>query len=170
MKTSKFFFLGLISLGLFVASCNDDDEEDDNTPPPPAAHPIEGNWEAYDVSAILAGAGITGVNAEFNSDNTYVVESIAGGATTTLEGTYVVSEDPNEEGIYTITLNQSSPSTLTAEGIFAVYEASPDSMWYEVAQTVPSITGVTAPTQEGGFGSTSGGAFFNANIQKYTRQ
>jgi len=170
MKTSKFFFLGLISLGLFVASCDDDDDDDNDAPPAPAANVIVGNWSAYDVSGILAGTGVTGVNAEFNADNTYTVESIAGGATTTLEGTYVVSEDPNSEGIYEITLNQSSPNSLTAEGIYAVYEASPDSMWYEVAQTTPTITGVTAPTQEDGFGSTSGGAFGMANIQKYTRQ
>ncbi len=170
MKTSKFFFLGLVSLGLFVASCNDDDDDEDNAPPPAPVNVVVGNWSAYDVSGILAGAGVTGVNAEFNADNTYIVESIADGATTTLEGTYVVSEEPNSEGIYTITLNQSSPSSLTAEGIYAVYEASPDSMWYEVAQTTPTITGVTAPTQDGGFGSTSGGAFGTLNIQKYTRQ
>jgi hypothetical protein len=170
MKTSKFFFLGLVSLGLFVASCNDDDDDEDNSPPPAAVNVVVGNWSAYDVSGILAGAGVTGINAEFNADNTYTVESIADGATTTLEGTYVVSEDPNSEGIYTITLNQSSPSSLTAEGIYAVYEASPDSMWYEVAQTTPTITGVTAPTQEDGFGSTSAGAFGTLNIQKYTRQ
>ena len=169
MKMSKYFFLGLLSLGLVFTGCDDDDDED-NTPPPAPAHPIEGNWVATDVSLILAGTGVTGINAEFNSDNTYVVESISDSSSVFLEGTYVVSEDPNAEGIYTITLNQSSPATLTAEGIFAVYEASPDSMWYEVAQTVPTITGVTAPTQEDGFGSTSGGFFMNTNIQKYIRQ
>lgn len=169
MKTSKFFFLGLLSLGLAFTSCSDDDEEEVTPPPAPAAHTLEGNWVSYDVSPLLAGLGITSITADFNSDNTYVVTSTADGASTVLEGTYVVSEDPNDEGIYAITLNQSSPSSLTSEGILKVYEASPDSMWYEVAQTNPSITGVTPPTQEAGFGSTSSGAFGMTNIQKYNR-
>jgi len=43
MKTSKFFFLGLVSLGLFVASCDDDDDDDNDAPPAPAANVIVGN-------------------------------------------------------------------------------------------------------------------------------
>lgn len=132
--------------------------------------PLIGSWVAYDVSPLLAGVGITGITADFNANNTYVVTSIADGAQTILEGTYSITSDANSEGIYAITLNQSSPSSLTSEGIFKVFAASPDSMWYEVAQTDPAITGVTPPTQSGGFGSTSGGAFGNMNIQKYTRQ
>jgi len=133
-----------------------------------AANPIVGAWEAYDVSPLLAGLGITGISAEFNGDQTYTVISSAAGAESTLEGTYSVSADP-VNGIYSITLSQSSPSNLTSEGIFEIYMASPDSMWYEVAQTDPGITGVTAPTVDAGFGSTSGGAFGETNIQKYLR-
>lgn len=252
MKTSKFFFLGLLSLGLIFTSCKDDDE-----PTPPAGtctaptdlivdaatansvtlnwtsdgsnwtieygtsgfsqgsgtqvettskpytingldaqhdydfyvrnncsdgasafssaanystpSPLVGNWTAYDVSPLLAGLGITGITAEFRSNNTYKVVSAADGAESDLEGTYTISDEPNSEGIYAITLNQTSPNSLTSEGIFKVYIASPDSMWYEVAQTDPAITGVTPPTQDGGFGSTSGGAFGVMNIQKYKR-
>ncbi len=131
-------------------------------------NPIVGTWEAYDVSGVLANLGITGITAEFNGDQTYVVVSSAGGAEANFEGTYTVSEDP-VNGIYSIELNQSVPNTLTSEGIFQVYSAMPDSMWYEVAQTDPAITGVTAPTVAAGFGSTSGGAFGTANIQKYNR-
>lgn len=251
MKTSKFFFLGLLSLGLIFTSCKDDD------PDPPAGtcaaptdvivdgatassvtlswtstgsawtieygasgfsqgsgtqvaadtkpfsinglesqkdydfyvrnncsdgasafsssanystpSPLVGNWTAYDVSPLLSGIGITGITAEFRSNNTYLVTSEADGAESDLEGTYTISDQPNADGIYAITLNQTSPSSLTSKGIFQVYVASPDSMWYEVAQTDPSITGVTPATQEGGFGSTSGGAFGVMNIQKYKR-
>lgn len=131
--------------------------------------PLIGHWTAYDVSPILAGVGITGIEAEFRSNNTYKVISYADGSSSELTGTYVISDEPGSDGIYAITLNQSSPNSLTSEGIFKVYAATPDSMWYEVAQTDPAITGVTPPTVEGGFGSTSGGAFGNANIQKYNR-
>jgi hypothetical protein len=133
-------------------------------------NPLVGNWNAYDVSPLLAGLGITGITAQFNENNTYEVVSTAGSASTTFTGTYEVSESPNAEGIYTIVLNQSEPSSLTSEGIFQVYAASPDSMWYEVAQTNPAIVGVTPPTADAGFGSTSGGAFGTTNIQKYNRQ
>lgn len=131
--------------------------------------PLIGTWEAYDVSPLLAGTGVTAITAVFNADNTYAVTSTSGGADVNLQGTYTITADANAEGIYAIELNQTSPNSLTTEGIFKIYEASPDSMWYEVAQTDPAITGVTAPTQDGGFGSTSGGAFGETNIQKYNR-
>lgn len=170
MKYINFVFLTLISSTLILSSCGDDDS---STPAPqqtePDENPIVGKWTAYDVSPLLLGAGIDGITAEFKTDNSYVVVSTASGSSTTYEGTYVVSDDADSAGIYTIELNQSSPTTLTSEGIFAVYTASSDSMWYEVAQTSPSITGVTAPTLAGGFGSTSSGAFGETNIQKYNR-
>jgi hypothetical protein len=131
-------------------------------------NPIVGSWEAYDVSGVLAGLGVTGINAEFRGDQTYTVVSAAGGAQSTFEGSYTATLDETA-GIYAITLTQSTPNNLTSEGIYEVYIASPDSMWYEVAQTDPVITGVTAPTTSAGFGSTSGGAFGNTNIQKYSR-
>ncbi len=254
MKMSKFYFLGLLSLGLVFTGCSDDDDSDDSqsTCPTPTdvivddsestsvtlswsstgdnwtieygeqgfsqgsgttveatsnpytvmgleadtdydfyvrtncsdgtssgyssaitsstPNPIVGSWEAYDVSPLLAGLGITGITAEFRADQTYTVVSESDGAETQLDGTYTVDGEANADGIYYIILDQSSPATLTSEGIFAVYVASPDSMWYEVAQTDPAITGVTPPTVEDGFGSTSGGAFGETNIQKYSRQ
>lgn len=172
MKTSKFLLLGILALGLTFTSCKDDDDDKnpDNTPPPAAEHPIVGSWEAYDVSAVLAGAGVTGVEAVFKSDNTYIVTSHAGESETVLEGTYATSEEANQDGLYTITLSQTSPATLTAKGIFQIYTASPDSMWYEVAQAEPEVVGVTPPDIDAGFGSTSGGAFGTMNIQKYLRK
>jgi len=133
-------------------------------------NPIVGTWRTYDPSAVLTGLGIDEIVAEFNSNNTYTVTSFSSGAQTVFEGTYTTSSTANAEDIYTITLSQSVPSTLTTEGIYKVYVASPDSMWYEVAQTNPAITGVTAPNATDGFGSTSGGAFGNTNIQKYLRE
>ena len=89
------------------------------------------------------------------------------GAKVQLTGTYGQTKS-SVGNIYTIVLNQSTPTVLTAEGIFEVASDN-KSMKYEVAQTQPTIAGVTAPTAAGGFGSTSGGAFGIINIQNYTR-
>ncbi|MGB6035148.1 MAG: fibronectin type III domain-containing protein [Cryomorphaceae bacterium] len=252
MKTSKYFFLGLLSLGLVFTGCDDDDDDDNDTPgtcvtptdllvddseansvtlswtSTGSAWTIEygeagfaqgsgtevtadsnpftvtgledntdydfyvrnncadgsssyagplnsstdnlivGVWESYDVGFTLASAGVTSVTADFNSDQSYSVTSFANGAGTDLGGTYTTTFDPTTE-IYEITLNQSLGGNLTAAGIYRVYTASPDSMYYEVVQVDPALTGVTPPTTSAGFGSTSGGVFGEALLQKYTR-
>ena len=135
---------------------------------------IAGSWEAYDISQVLVGLGYDdSLFVEFNMDQTYTVTSYINGIAYVLEGTYI-QEESGTGNIWNITLNQTEmngqPSEVTSQGIFEVYTASPDSMWYEVAQTNPEISGVTPPTAEAGFGSTSGGAFGTTNIQKYYRQ
>lgn len=168
MKMSKYFFLGLLSLGLVFTGCNDDDDDDDQpTPTPPAENAIVGTWDSYDASPLLVGLGIDSITAEFNSDQTYDVLSYSMGTESFFQGTYEVSED-DVDGIYTITLNQTVPSNATSEGIFEVYEASPDSMWYEVVQIDPALG--TAPTASEGFGSSNAGALGDQNIQKYLRR
>ncbi|MGY6561272.1 MAG: hypothetical protein ACXITV_04140 [Luteibaculaceae bacterium] len=171
MKTVKFLAFMALSVSLVFTACSRDDD-DDNQPPveTPQAHPIVGTWVAYDVSPLLGGLGVDGITATFRGNNTYTVVSSAGSSETTFTGTYIASESANASGIFTITLNQSEPASGESQGIFQIFTASPDSMFYEVAQTVPAITGVTPPTASGGFGSTSSGAFGNANIQKYNRQ
>lgn len=251
MKTSKFFFLGLLSLGIAFTSCSSDDEEEvpagtcaapsdllvDNTTADAVTlswistgtswtieygesgfsqgsgtqveadanpftingldastsydfyvrnncsdatsafssaasvstpSPLVGTWEAYDVSPALVAAGFTSITAIFGSTS-YDVTAYSDGTGYEFTGTYTVSE-PNAEGIYGITLQQSTPSAATSEGILKVYVASADSMWYEVVQTDPALAGITPPTQEGGFGSTSNSSFGNYFVQKYTRQ
>lgn len=130
---------------------------------------LVGTWEAYDVSGLLAGEGFTAITADFSFNGTYEVTAFQDATDSYFDGSYTVSE-PNDDGIYAITLHQNTPSTAISKGIFQVFTASPDSMWYEVVQTDPELTGVTPPTQDGGFGSTSGGAFGNVFVQKYTRQ
>ncbi|HQU97021.1 MAG TPA: hypothetical protein PLO39_12810, partial [Saprospiraceae bacterium] len=70
--------------------------------------------------------------------------------------------------IYTIKLNQTSPTALTAEGIFEV-SADNKTMKYEVVQTEPSL-GIAPPTAAGGFGSTAGGAFGTNVVQNFVRR
>jgi len=135
---------------------------------------IVGTWVSAgdDVASLLVTFfQVDSIVATFNSNQTYEVLQYAGGATAplTLSGTY--SQELSSEGaIWTITVDQTSPSSLTSEGIFEVNaSANPNSMQYEIAQTSPDI-GATAPTAAEGFGSTSGGALGETNIQVYQRR
>jgi hypothetical protein len=128
---------------------------------------IIGKWSAYDISLILVGMGFDdSLYATFNADQSYVVTAYYGGAPVPFSGSYTMEKSQFND-IWNIVLNQSSPSSLTSQGIFKIYTAAPDSMWYEVAQVDPAIAGVTPPTAEAGFGSTSSGAFGTMNVQKY---
>lgn len=133
---------------------------------------IIGKWKAFDISAILIGLGFDdSLYADFRADRTYLVRAYMGGFPIVLEGTFTQNKT-NYNNIWEITVNQAKqngqPVQLTSQGIFQViYEGSQAMMWYEVAQVEPAIAGVTPPTAAQGFGSTSGGAFGMANVQKY---
>lgn len=154
----------LFSVGL--TSCSDDDDDDAGT-----ANPLIGNWlsEGSNVAPLLANPplNVVSVTAEFNDNNTYtVVSTDTNNAQITFTGTYTLT--PSGTGdIFNITLQQSAPTAVTSEGIFQI---SGNTLTYEVAQTVPSIAGVTPPTAAAGFGSTSGGALGNANVQTFVKQ
>lgn len=109
------------------------------------------------------------IYANFNSDQTYLVESYDGdGVVTEYLGTFVQTK--SEVGnIYTIELNQSAPSAVTSVGMFEVSmgEVGYD-MQYEVVQSEPDL-GNSSPTPDGGFGSSNGGALGTINIQKYLK-
>lgn len=118
-----------------------------------ATDELVGSWvsEGEDVAPGLAAEPFLNVriDATFNSDNTYDVESEdQNGSVITFEGTWEAGE-ANADGIRAITLNQSVPSELTSSGIFRV---NGDRLEYEVIQE--GLTGVEPATVEGGFGST----------------
>lgn len=125
-----------------------------------------GSWQSSgsDVAPLLAlYFGVDSIYAEFNTDMTYYVEQYdTNGVKLTLEGTYTQSLS-NVDGIYTITVLQSSPSTLTSEGILKVENGV---MQYEIVQTEPDISAVP-PTPSAGFGSTNGGVLGTSNVQVY---
>lgn len=131
---------------------------------------IIGRWYSSraNVAPILVNLGIDSIYAEFRANNTYTVESFAGGAKTTLTGTFTQTKTNTNE-IWDIVVNQAQPSSLKSQGIFKIFAGNPVTMKYEIAQTEPAIPGVTPPTAAGGFGSTSGGAFGNLNIQTYIK-
>ncbi|GAA4843198.1 hypothetical protein [Algivirga pacifica] len=168
--TNVWVLLALLLSAVFV-SCEGDGPGDEIDP---SENGIIGEWEAYDVSPILVGLGYDdSLYVKFNEDQTYEVKSYISGAEAILVGTYTQTKS-TETDLWSITLNMSSlngsPVDITSEGIFQVFDANPDSLWYEVSQTNPEISGVTAPSISAGFGSTSGGAFGEANIQKYRRK
>jgi hypothetical protein len=189
MKNFKFLLLLFALTGTMVTwqGCDDDD---DNEPAPtcmdgiqngdetgidcggdcaPCEVGIQGKWQSSgdNVAPLLVQSFATdSIYAEFNTDFTYLVEQYdTSGAKLELIGTYT-QEESEVAGIWTITVQQSAPSVLTSEGIF---EINDNTMRYEIAQTSPEIVGVTPPTPDGGFGSTSGGAFGTINIQTYER-
>ncbi|GEM_PF-1011379 len=139
--------------------------------------PIVGKWlsEGTDVAPLLYNPpfNIRSIEATFKSDGSYiVVQTDSSDVSSTLTGSYVTADGgaaaPND-GIRMVTVNQGSPASITAEGIYEVtVGASEVTMQYEIAQTQPDI-GVTKPTPEGGFGSTANGAIGTANVQNYVK-
>ena len=170
MKRSWILVLTIAAL-FFVFSC-DDDDNGNGTGPTPTKDDLVGSWlsAGENVAPLLVTLmGIDSIWANFEEDKTYeVIAKDTLGTIITFIGTYA-NEKSNVDDIYTITLNQSSPTTVTSEGIYQIDKTkTPHEMTYEVAQTEPDI-GATPPTPEAGFGSTSGGLLGTLNVQKFIR-
>lgn len=163
MKISKLFLTAILALSLFIVACNKDNDdpviEDDEEEE--LYDVIVGNWRAPIVAPVLVELADS-IHVEFRDNQSYLVKSFKDGVPIELKGTYSTSDGVGN--IRNIVLEQSEPTALTSEGIF---EVDGDVLTYEVAQTEPEQTGVTAPTADEGFGSTSGGAFGDMNIQVY---
>lgn len=107
--------------------------------------------------------GTDSIYARFNLDNTYLVEQYdTNNVKIDFAGTYLQTET-GTGNIWSIVLEQSSPSVLTATGIF---EINGNTMTYEVVQTNPDI-GAVPPTAAAGFGSSNGGALGTSNVQTF---
>ena len=142
--------------------------------------PIVGVWVSEGetkVAPLLYGPpfNIRKIVATFKSDGSYIVVQTDSSQTSlTLTGIYVAAAGnapaPNDN-IRTITVNQGTPTSVTAEGIYEVTVNTDGSisMKYEIAQTEPPLSGVTKPTPVGGFGSTSGGLLGTINVQNYVK-
>lgn len=181
MKSLKLFGLMMLFTSLIMVSCGKEDDKgtcsdgvknQDETDIDcggvctACLEGAQGKWKSFPVAPILA-AFADSIVADFKANNTYTVDSWKGGTKVVLTGTYAQTKS-NVGNIYTIKLNQTSPTVLTSEGILEV-SADKTKMQYEVAQTSPTIAGVTPPTPAGGFGSTSNGAFAKNNVQNYVR-
>lgn len=173
--------VGAISLSFSACSGSDDS----GTSPTPQ-DPIVGTWLAEGTSTVN-GVQVPNVSpilfnppfntrrilATFNANGTYSVTTTDSlGTNATFTGTWTSSEaDTVGITIRNITVNQSSPSSVTSQGIYQVSTTgNVSTMLYEIVQTSPALVGVTPPTPRGGFGSSSGGAFGGDLIQRYTKQ
>lgn len=143
-----------------------DDAADDG---PPEEVTLPGSWvsEGGDVAPLLVElTGAQKITAVF-ADNTFTVATIDDQGQEVIQaGVYTATASGVGE-IFEIVLEQSSPATVTAEGIFEIdTSVSPAVMRYEIVQTEPSV-GAIAPTAQGGFGST---AYGDDLTQVYLRQ
>ncbi len=169
MNKMKKVMLVLIACAMVFVSCKKSTEEDVYDP---STDGIIGEWysSGSNVAVLLSYYfSIDSIYAKFEENNTYLVESFADGAKTTYTGTFAQTE-PTSGTIWTIELNQSSPTAVTSEGIFQITKEADNSytMKYEVVQTEPSI-GATPPTVAGGFGSSNGGALGTTNVQTFIK-
>jgi hypothetical protein len=134
---------------------------------------IMGKWlsEGDNVAPLLVTYfNVLKVEADFKTNNTYVVNQFNIGNTTAVPdliftGTYVI-EKSTTGNIWTITCNQELPYVAVAAGIFEV-KTSPEVLWYEIVQTTGTQN--VPPTPAAGFGSSNGGMLGTINIQKFVR-
>ncbi|NLK48402.1 MAG: hypothetical protein GX296_06305 [Bacteroidales bacterium] len=164
----KLFFI-LIAVATVFSACEKSEVEDVYNP---AEDGIVGNWlsAGTDVSPLLTTYfAVDSITADFKSNNTYAVTSYAKGVPTNYVGTFVQTKS-GTGAIWTIKLNQSTPTAVTSDGIFEITKVGEDyTMKYEVVQTEPDI-GATPPTASAGFGSSSGGALGQTNVQKFVKR
>ena len=175
----KLLLLLIVAGSIVLTSC----KSTDSSTTPVVVDPIVGTWisSGTNVAVGLQGApfNVTKIVATFNADKTYtVVQTDKNNVNTTLTGTYTNPVSTSTDAstsygttgatIYSIVANQSSPTAVTATGIYAIIGAF---MTYEVIQTTPALTGVSAPTAAGGFGSTTiAGTKYSIYVQKYVKQ
>lgn len=165
----KLIFI-LIAVATVFSACKKSDVEDVYKP---AEDGLVGKWasKGSDVAPLLVNYfNVDSVTADFKTNNTYAVVSYSKGVPTNYVGIYVQTK-PVSGTIWTIKLNQSTPTAVTSEGIFEITAVGTTSfkMKYEVVQTEPNI-GATPPTATAGFGSSSGGALGQMNVQNFVKR
>jgi hypothetical protein len=176
----KLLLLSFFILAFVVTSCK---KSDNSTNPTTPSDPIVGTWLSQGASIPyglrVAPFKVVKIVATFNDNKSYnVVQTDSSNVQTTFTGTYSTTTSTYTDTatgsttkgatIINIVANQASPSSVTSTGIYAI---SGSNMTYEIIQTTPAITGVSAPTAAGGFGSTTiAGNKYAIYVQKYVKQ
>lgn len=176
----KLLLLSFFVFAFVFTSCKKDST---TTPPTTTTDPIVTTWVSTGANVPyglrVAPFKVVKIVATFNANNSYtVVQTDSSNVETTFTGTYtstasaftdtVSASLTHNATIYNIVANQASPSAVTSTGIYAI---SGSNMTYEIIQTTPAITGVSAPTAAGGFGSTTiAGNKYSIYVQKYVKQ
>lgn len=170
MRNAIKLFMILMMMAAMVSfmACSDDDDDDDNGgTDPPQVDPWVGQWlSAGDNVAplLVAVFNYDSVRVWMNEDQTVRLDThVDGGAWTTTEGTYAVTESATGD-VHAIELIYPA---FTQEGIIQVTEGNPDILLLEAVQTVPDI-GAVPRTPETGFGSDQ--TLGDTNIQTYVRE
>ena len=162
-------FIILIAVATVFSDCKKSEVEDVYNPTDDG---LVGNWvsKGADVAPLLVNYfKVDSITANFQSNNTYKVVSYSKGVPTNYAGTFVQTK-PASGAIWNIKLNQSTPTAVTSEGIFEITKVGQGyTRKYEVVQTEPNI-GATPPTAAAGFGSSSGGALGQMNVQKFVKR
>lgn len=140
----------IVAVAMWGYSCGDSSTGNDDDD----VEAIVGVWLSQGATNVAPGlqqlTKTAKIDAVFEANATYnVVATDSTGSAVTYTGTYVLGEE-TATGIRTITLAQTAPTSVTSEGIFQI---DGNTMTYEVIQTSPDI-GASAPTVDGGFGST----------------
>ncbi len=165
----KLIFILVAAMAFAFSACEESTEEDVYNP---TTDGIIGEWQSSGANvAVLLKTyfKVDSIYAKFNANNSYLVESYASGTKTTYSGVFTQTKSTTG-AIWTITLEQNTPTAVTSEGIFEITQnasiKTKYTMKYEVVQTTPSI-GATAPTPTAGFGSSSGGVLGTTNVQTF---
>jgi len=113
----------------------------------PSVEPIVGSWlsEGANVAPGLKSTLKTKkIVAVFNANATYTVTATdSSNVDVVYTGTFATAASSNTS-IRTITLNQTTPTSVTSSGIYQVTASG--LLTYEVIQTTPAIPGFVAPT------------------------
>lgn len=179
----KQLLASLLTVALLFAftSCKDEESNPtDNTVITDNTGGLVGTWvsSGANVALLLRTYFKTdSIIATFNSSGSYtVLQYDSAQAVKTLTGSFTVTKGTRDSlggTFYAITVNQTSPVALTAQGIYLVNKnATPNQLVYEVVQTGPTAAGI-APTLEAGFGSSktvTGVSLGTMNIQKYVKR
>lgn len=166
----KLIFILVAAMSFAFVSCKDSVEEIVYNP---STDGIIGEWQSSrtNVAALLVTYfKVDSIYANFKANNTYLVESFSAGAKTTYAGVFTQTKSTTG-AIWTIKLEQSTPTAVTSEGIFEITQSAAKAnytMKYEVVQTTPSI-GASAPTPAAGFGSSNGGTLLQMNVQNFVK-
>lgn len=168
----KLFFILIAAVAFAFTACEESEEIDVYNP---TTDGLIGEWQSSgaNVAALLkVYFKVDSIYANFKDNNTYLVESFSAGAKTTYAGVFTQTKSTTG-AIWTIKLEQSTPTAVTSEGIFEITTVKSTTvdnytMKYEVVQTTPSI-GATPPTPAAGFGSSNGGALLLMNVQNFAK-
>lgn len=133
---------------------------------------VFGQWKAYDISKRLQDLNYDSeLYITFNKDYTYYIQGAVNGNNFNNKGRFT-QKSTIFGTLWEIGLLQTesngSATQITSRGIFSVRQNNfvPE-LWIEVVQTDPEISGLTPPSAQEGFGSTTDGAYGLDNVQKY---